>query len=805
MFETINKFRLSNKEKEANNKQWYKDHIDFIDGRSFASNFYLGNRAETVYERKRINYDLFNNILNLQDFEYVCKPFGNQVGELPANFVNRDIVSGKLKVLLGMEMKMPFSWKVVAVNEEATTRKEEEEFSRIKDFVRNQILAPIRADIEKQIMAEQKGKDLTEDEKLKIEQQIQQELTNQTPDEVKKYMLREHQDPAEVLAHQLLEYLIQKERVREKFNIGFQHGLISGDEIFWAGILNGEPTLKVINPLRFDFDRSSDKMFIEDGDYAVCEYRLTPSEIVQHFGDSLTDEQLDTIYNKATNLHGLTNFATWEVFDINNNNTIRCLHSVWKALRKVGFLKYIDEKGQEQLKLVDETYKVRKDLGDVEIEWQWIPEVYEGWKIGGDIYPDKYLRPVPGQFKDLDNLQYCKLPYIGAAYDNLNSESTSAMDRVKHLQYMYNIVMYRLELLLASDKGKILMMNVNMIPRTAGMDLQKWLYYIESTKIGFYNPNEEGNKNTNGNVGEVAKEIDMSLASDINKYIQILEYLDKKAGEAIGVNKQMEGAIGPNDAVSNTRQAITQSSHIIQPFFELHNIVKGNVLRILLETAKVAYAGSNKKKLQYILDDLSLQMLDLDTELLDNSTYGLFITNSSKAFEAKQAIENLAHAAMQTQQADLSDIIKVIRSESIQEAEELLELSSQKKSEQSQAIEKEKMKHQKEMLEMQEASKDKDLEREIKKIKVKAEEDRKTRITEQTILSLGFNEDKDMDEDGVPDVLEIAKHGLNAEIQRNQQQLEREKFEYQKQADKQKNNLEEKKIAISKIKKDVKK
>ena len=78
----------------------------------------------------KINYDLFNNKLNLKDFESVCYPMGKEVGKLPVDLTNKDIVSGKIKALLGMEMRRPFSWTILAVNEEATTRKEEEEFGR---------------------------------------------------------------------------------------------------------------------------------------------------------------------------------------------------------------------------------------------------------------------------------------------------------------------------------------------------------------------------------------------------------------------------------------------------------------------------------------------------------------------------------------------------------------------------------------------------------------------------------------------------------------------------------------------------
>ena len=118
-----NNERLSQTQKDSNKKQWYKDKINSFDMQGDGSQ-YLGFGDVSEYSRKKVNYDLFNNIIDKKEFEYVCKPYGVGTGELPANFVNRDISSPKIKVLLGMEVNMPFSWKVVAVNEEATSRRE---------------------------------------------------------------------------------------------------------------------------------------------------------------------------------------------------------------------------------------------------------------------------------------------------------------------------------------------------------------------------------------------------------------------------------------------------------------------------------------------------------------------------------------------------------------------------------------------------------------------------------------------------------------------------------------------------------
>ena len=40
------------------------------------------------------------------------------------------------------------------------------------------------------------------------------------------------------------------------------------------------------------------------------------------------------------------------------------------------------------MKLVSEIYKLDKSVGDIDIEWEWLPEIHEGYKIkvGRDIY-----------------------------------------------------------------------------------------------------------------------------------------------------------------------------------------------------------------------------------------------------------------------------------------------------------------------------------------------------------------------------------------------------------------------------------
>ena len=796
--------RLTRAQKEAHDKKWFKDQLRSLNKISFSTGSMFGltnlGRGISDYRRMKVNYDLFNNVINKADFEHVCYPFGKEVGELPADFTNKDIISGKIKALLGMEMRRPFSWKIVATNPEATTRKEEEEFSKLKDFVVNSIIAPIKQKIEIEQAEATKGQDLTAEEKQRIEQEVAEKLKTMTPQEVKRYMAREHQDPAEALAHQLLQYLIQKENIKMKFNKGWKHGLISGKEIFWVGIVNGEPILKVVNPLNFDYDKSSEKDFIEDGDWACYEMSMTPSEIAKYFGSELTSVELDELYESYNNTNSLPDAAfTFREDGVSVNLGIRVIHAEWKALKPFKFIYGRDpETGEYYEDIVDESYKMNVEAGDYKEEIVWIPTKYEGYQIGNDKFA--MLREVPGQHKDLNNLYDCKLSYIGSTYDNLNSSTTSLVDRMKYYQYFFNILWYRIELLIGSDDGKSLLLNANLIPKSSGLDIEKWMYYFKVNKLGLLDPTEEGNKG-NQNIGEAAKEIDMSLVSDIQKYMQLAEYIERRCGESVGITKQIEGQIGSEDAVRNTQQALVQSANILEPYFDMHNLIKRNVLQALIETAKVAYSELQPKSLSYVLDDMSVAMLSPDYELLENSTYGLFVSNSMKADETLQTMQQLSHAALQNQQVELSDVLMIMNSESTQEAEELLKVAEANRAEREQAMQQQQIQAQQQEAEAQRAWEREKMDREhqytMAEIDLKGEKD----IQKQLILSMGFNEDKDIDKDGMPDVLEAAKFGVEAEIKQRKQQLDEAKFEQQKKEHEDKKALEEKKIKAQVAKK----
>lgn len=784
--------RVTRKQKEANNFKWYREKADSYDNTSEGN--YLGYGEVSEEKRMKVSYDLFNNILDVTELEYVCKPFGAEVGELPATMSNKDITSNRVKSVIGKELNMPFNYNILAVNSEATTRKETAETDKIKEYVVAQIMRPIQQQVELKYQEELSG-ELTPQQRQQIEAQIEQETQAMTPPEVKKYMKRVHQDPAEVQGQQILNYLVREQGIKRKFNNGFKHAALSAYEIYFVGLINNKPILRVINPMRYTYGRNPDLEFLEDAEWCVVDYPMTKSEVVRTF--ELTNSEIDEVYAMIS--QNYTQHYVDNMFSSMREDewdTITVKHIQFNGLRKIGWLDYMDEDGELQTRLlVDEEYRLNRDNGDISIQWEWIPEAYEVWKVGPNIY--KNMGPVKGQIKTKDNLKDTpKKSYYGAVYDNTNSEPTSIMDRMKGYQYLYNIIWYRIELLTASDEGKKVLMNILGVPDSMGMDMKTWQYYAKSTPYMWYNPEEEGM--SSGDVNTIAKVLDLSLASDISKYLNMAQVIEQQCGKSVGITDPVLGETAVSERVSNNQQNLIQTSYILEPYYYLHNEVKKNALQALLDVARIGYLNSDVEVINNVLDDMSRELIYLDKELLASSVLGLFIEDGVAAEKLREQVQGLAQAALQNQKVELSDVLKVMREDSIQEASETLEVAEETRIQREQANAEAERNFKAEEAEKERQQKVVEHGWKLEEITVKAEEDRKTKIQAQAMLSVGFNEDKDFDKDGQLDVLEIAQQGINAQVAMRKEDREDRLADAKIETDKENLKLKAKEVAQKK-------
>ena len=432
---------------------------------------------------------------------------------------------------------------------------------------------------------------------------------------------------------------------------------------------------------------------------------------------------------------------------------------VWKSLRKIGFLTYTDPRtGKEEETIVAEDFKLTQELKDAGafLRWQWINEVWEGTRIGQDIYVN--IRPLANQFRDLNNPGECKLPYIGYVFNSVNSMATSLVDLVKPHQYTYMVVWWRLEQELAKAKGRKFVMYFAKLPKSMGFTMDEWMYHFDNTGIIWMNSMEEGRKGDPNSISQFNQMtgIDMSLSQVVSQYLEVLREIENQVDRITGVSRQREADIKASETVGGIERSVQQSTHITEPWFYYHNAVKQKVLTAYIHIFR--QTSNRNKKIQYIVNDVESAILEIDGTEFDDTNFNVFVTDSIKDHAIKQKLESLAQIALQQEKVNLSDIIKIYKSESISEIESKIVESERNFQEGQQGVAQQAQ-------EADAAEKEADREWEREKLAEESEQkqlDRENKLDVEAVKALGFAENTDVNDNGIPDVIEQTKVALES-------------------------------------------
>jgi hypothetical protein len=146
----------------------------------------------------------------------------------------------------------------------------------------------------------------------------------------------------------------------------------------------------------------------------------------------------------------------------------------------------------------------------------------------------------------------------------------------------------------------------------------------------------------------------------------MLQFIELQVSIVTGVTKQREGQTKDRETASGIQQSLLQSTSITEPLFVEHEETKLRVTRQLVETCK--YLWRNKRfQAQYILDNGSLELFDVDGDEFADSNYDINIVDGSTVRRLDQAMDMLGQAAMQNDQASLLTLVDLYTSASLTE------------------------------------------------------------------------------------------------------------------------------------------
>lgn len=774
---------------------WKEACVDYVVG---AGDSGFGGNGRSRSDEMQTYYDLYNSIYNEKDLKYVTNPFKQDDG-FPAMAQDYNIIKPYVDQLLGEETKRPFNFYPQRTSDIAASELQEKAKEMLMDY--------IQATIASKLSPEQAAR-------------YEQALATgeiQTPEAIAKYLQKDYKDIAETEAYHALQFLKRKLNLTHEFYKGWKDALIGGEEMYYIGVINGDPYVERVNPMYFDYEHSLDLEFIDDAAWCRRKMIMSATEIYDRFYDKMSERQLNELLElidqrpgagnnpeirktsidyESIKLHKINSF-TDNPFDIDH---IVVYHCCWKSFKKIGFVTLLNpETGEAEEFQVDEDYKVTGT--EQSVEWDWIIEVWEGYRIGDDMYIG--IQPIEYQHISADNPNSQKLPYTGVVYNNTNSKPRSLVSMMKPLQYMYIVVWYRLELALSRDKGKVAVMDITQIPKSMNIDVNKWMHYLSALGVAFINPYDEG-WDIPGREGGKPSQFnqlsswDLTMSNVIAEYIQLMQKIEDMVAKLTGITPQRQGQIAASELVGNTNTAVSMSYHITEPWFWNHNQVKRRVLTMLLNTSKAAWKDS-KRYLNYILDDATRAFVQLS----DNFFYedmDIFVDDSTKNQQYIDQLKQLLQPAMQNG-ASLLDIAEIITLDNMSMIKNRLEEIEQKRMEQMQQQQQAEQQAQQQMAEQQNQLKEEELmlkEAEMDLEKYKVDQDNATKITVAQLNAYRGAENMDQDMNGIPDPIEIGKQALeqqkiNSDIATKQLELNNKRREIE-----QKREAENKKIQLEK-------
>lgn len=726
----------------------------------------------------KILYDLYNSNFNLDDLKYVTNPFNVEDG-FPANPQAFNIIKPKIDLLLGEMSKRPRHMNIVQSN----------------PGVQSELLE-VKKQLLMQFLMQEAG--ITNPE----------EADPLTLEKIEKYIKRDYKTIAEKSAVVSKEYIRYKQNVDHEFLKVYKDELIAGEGFCYTGVINNDPYVERVNPMHCDYDRDSDTEFVEDRAWFLRVERMTPVAIYDRFYDIMEEKDLNKVLELAES-RGRSSVAGsgdvnstsivykekvshkfLETDEDENSYTVSVYHATWKSYKKVGFLVYIDENGEEQTEYVDETYKVSE--GE-EIEWDWIVEVWEGYRIHEDIYIG--IKPIDYQHVSIDNPNSAKLPYCGVIHNNTNSKAKSLVAIMKPLQYMYITLWYRLELAIARDKGKVLTMDITQIPKGLDVDINKWLHYLTAIGVNFVNPYDEG-WNIPGREGGKPSQYNQISAQDLGmtqviaEYIQLLDKIEHMIGEISGISEAREGQIHQSSLVGNVQREVVQSSHITEPLFWLHSQFEKNVYTNVINVAKSVW--DNTKKIHYIANDGTRVFMQITDDFL-YSDFDIFVTDSTKDANDIELLKQLLQPAMQNG-ASLLDVTEILTAQNLSDIKtKLAEIEENKM----------KMIQEQQQAEQQMAQ----MEQQIKAEELRIKEEDSIRKSETDIEVALIKAETDMnkamldgDVDNTDDGSEEEKIELQREKMRQDAELKRKQIQESVRSAKANEAIQREKLKIDRIK-----
>jgi len=775
-------------EKEKQDESWIKNTMDYFANKAYAE--YVKNRDTFVK-----NYDLIKGILRMEDFyqEPQVRSFTDMLTsnlELPAYVKHYSIITTPINTLVGEISKRPDTFRVKAFDDDSKAEELEFKTNVLQEYVVDKAKKKIYEKLAMQ------GVNLEEVDPEEIDKMSMEDVKDQ---------LDTYTSVAEKWANHILTCQKAEFNLKEKSEDAFRDMLISAREFYHIYEDNSKLgfNIEVANPKNTWFLTTPDRKWISDptgraqGAYAAGTVQVMElSEIIESVPD-MTKDEIDHLRSSLQD-YGLINVresnlgnpsvspgidsVTYDTYDPavlqtrmiiesemkENNDGLKdflgltsnvssfgykyvVVRAYWLSKKKIGKLIYTDELGNEQSMLVDETYKSGNIPTQQSLEWGWINQWYQGIKIGPDIY---HIKP----FKLLN---YC--PIIGTTFEVKNTEARSLVDMMKPFQVLYNVCMNQLYKLLEKEVGKVYLTSIRHVPVPKDGDAQDaldvWEMEARNRGVVFIDDSPENLKSPSS--FNQFRDIDLTRTQEIQSRYTLAQQLKNECWELIGISRQRVGSVTASESATGTNTAIQQSYAQTEPLFVAHEYVVGQLYQAIIDAALYVESKKPQSTLSYITSEGESAFVQVNGSELRFRDLKVFLTNRPEDNQMFQEIRALSQAVIQNG-GSLHDIIELYSTKSIRQMKKVFKTLKERQ----ESIQDQQMQQQQQQMEQQQQIAQAQLqqqqmanEQKLANDNYQKELDRINKKEIAIIQATGFGrvEAEDVNQSGVPDVLEVSK------------------------------------------------
>ena len=530
----------------------------------------------------------------------------------------------------------------------------------------------------------------------------------------------------------------------------------------------------------------NNNMFVEDHDMFARKLMMSYNQIMDMFDNDLTDKDktyLENYYSNYRDSSATRTLSYKEFYETynnvcdkfskdernffkqnnlapynNNSNLYEVWHVVWKGFAKRGILTFTNEIGMQDQRVVEEDYQLNPEAGDINIEWVWEQQVYEGYRIGTrytGIYPIK-ARPIAYQRKG-------KLPYNGIMEVIPYMGKFSIISIITPFQVLRNIIAYHQEMVIAKNKMMILMLPKSLIVN----DAEDVIYKMAADGTLLVDDEDDAG----GIKMQQVRMLNANMGQYITELTNLKEQIKLEARELVDMNAQRYGQIAQSAGASTTQTAVAQSSTGSVVIFQMFDQMRCADYNRDLDFAKCAYIEGLETS--YIDKTTGKKhYLSLDVNSFVNSDYSTTVRNNGKEMDKIQQLKQWAFSAAQN--GDLESALAAIQGDNVAAISDNIRQFSEIRRQ-----------HEEQMKQMDQAIQEQANQMKLQEIAAKGEQDRQTlALKAQYDLQLEYAKgdiallgDQDPNNDAVAtaNITRLQEETKRA-IEQSKVQLEREKI-----------------------------